>query len=50
MNLVADEGVDGHIVAQLRQDGHDVLYIAEMEPSISDDMALSRANAEGHSC
>jgi predicted nuclease of predicted toxin-antitoxin system len=47
MNLVADEGVDGHIVAQLRQDGHDVLYIAEMEPSISDDMVLSRANAEG---
>ncbi len=45
MNFVADEGVDSHIVAQLRQDGHDVLYIAEMEPSISDDMVLSRANA-----
>ena len=38
--------MDGHIVAQLRQDGHDVLYIAEMEPSISDDMVLSRANAQ----
>jgi predicted nuclease of predicted toxin-antitoxin system len=47
VNLVADEGVDGHIVAQLRQDGHDVLYIAEMEPSISDDAVLSRANAQG---
>lgn len=47
MNLVADEGVDRHIVAQLRQDGHDVLYIAEMEPSISDDNVLSHANAQG---
>ncbi|MDH3600690.1 MAG: DUF5615 family PIN-like protein [Candidatus Tectomicrobia bacterium] len=47
MNLVADEGVDGHMVARLRQDGHDVLYIAEMEPSLSDDMVLSRANAQG---
>ncbi len=47
MNLVADEGVDGHIVARLRQDGHDVLYIAEMEPSISDDIVLSHANARG---
>ena len=47
MNLVADEGVDGHIVGQLRQDGHDVLYIAEMEPSISDEMVLSRANTQG---
>jgi predicted nuclease of predicted toxin-antitoxin system len=47
MKLVADEGVDGHIVARLRQDGHDVLYIAEKEPSISDDIVLSHANAQG---
>jgi predicted nuclease of predicted toxin-antitoxin system len=47
VNLVADEGVERHIVAQLRQDGHDVLYIAEMEPSISDDRVLNRANAQG---
>jgi predicted nuclease of predicted toxin-antitoxin system len=47
MNLVADEGVDGHIVARLRQDGYDVLYIAEMEPNISDDMVLSHANTQG---
>lgn len=46
MNLVADEGVDGHIIARLRQDGHDVLYIAEIEPSISDDIVLSHANAQ----
>ena len=47
MNLVADEGVDSRIVTQLRQDGHSVLYIAEMAPSISDHVVLNRANAEG---
>lgn len=46
MNLVADEGVDGHIIARLRQDGHDMLDIAEIEPSISDDIVLSHANAQ----
>ena len=45
MNLLADEGVDRQIVERLRQDGHDVLYIAEMTPGISDDAILSRANA-----
>ncbi|MBI5801668.1 MAG: DUF5615 family PIN-like protein [Verrucomicrobia bacterium] len=45
MNLLADEGVDAPIVARLRQDGHEVLYIAELEPGIPDDVVLSRANA-----
>jgi predicted nuclease of predicted toxin-antitoxin system len=44
MKLVADEGVDRQIVEQLRADGHDVLYVAEMESGISDDMVLQRAN------
>jgi predicted nuclease of predicted toxin-antitoxin system len=44
MNLLADEGVDRQIVERLRLDGHAVLYIAEMEPSISDDIVLDRAN------
>ncbi len=44
MNLLADESVDGPIVEQLRQDGHDVLYVAEMEPSIPDEVVLQRAN------
>ncbi|MDP9316670.1 MAG: DUF5615 family PIN-like protein [Chloroflexota bacterium] len=44
MNLLADEGVDRPIVERLRQDGHAVLYVAEMEPSIDDDIVLSRAN------
>jgi predicted nuclease of predicted toxin-antitoxin system len=44
MNLLADEGVDRHLVDQLRTDGHDVLYVAEMEPGISDDEVLQCAN------
>ncbi len=44
MNLIADESVDRQIVARLRQDGHDVLYIAEVEPSIPDDAVFDRAN------
>ncbi len=44
MNLLADESVERQIVGRLRQDGHDVLYVAEMEPGISDDIVLDRAN------
>jgi predicted nuclease of predicted toxin-antitoxin system len=44
MNFLADEGVDRHIVERLRQSNYDVLYIAEIEPSISDEEVLNRAN------
>ena len=44
MNLLADEGVERQIVERLRRDGHTVLYIAEMEPSIPDSVVLERAN------
>jgi len=44
MNLLADGSVDRQIVERLRQDGHDVLYIAEIEPSISDNVVFDRAN------
>ena len=44
MNLLADESVDKPIVDRLRQDGHTVLYIAELAPSIDDDAVLHRAN------
>ena len=37
MKIVADEGVDGPIVARLRQDGHEVDYVAQIEPGMSDD-------------
>ncbi len=45
MNLVADENIDRQIVDRLRQDGHQVFSIAELEPSISDDAVLLRANS-----
>jgi predicted nuclease of predicted toxin-antitoxin system len=45
VNLVADEGVDRAVVERLRQDGHDVLYIAELSPGILDEEVLSYANA-----
>ncbi len=40
MNILVDECVDQQIVARLRSDGHDVLYIAEMDPGIDDDEVL----------
>jgi predicted nuclease of predicted toxin-antitoxin system len=44
MNLLADESVDGPIVEQLRQDGNDVLYVAEFDSGITDTEVLDRAN------
>ena len=44
MNLLADEGVDRQIVALLRQDGHDVLYVAELEPGVDDNRVFDEAN------
>ena len=44
MNLLADESVDRQIVERLRLDGHKVLYIAEIEPSISDNAVFDHAN------
>ena len=46
MNLLADESVDGPIVDHLRQDGHHVWYVAEMEPGVSDEDVLELANKE----
>jgi len=40
MNLVADESIDRQIVDRLRQDGHVIHYVAEMEPGVSDDIVL----------
>ena len=46
MNLLADESVDRQIVDRLRQDGHALRYIAEMEPGIADHTVLDLANRE----
>lgn len=45
MNLLVDESVDRQIVDRLRLEGHDVIYIAEIEPSITDSAVFDRANA-----
>ena len=46
MNLLADESIDAPIVERLRFDGHGVLYVAEIRPSIMDDEVIDRANAD----
>ena len=46
MNFLADESVDQPIVERLRHDGHGVLAVVEMEPSISDETVLKRANQQ----
>ena len=45
MNLVADEGVDRAVVERLRHDGHEVVYVAELSPSVTDEEVLRQANA-----
>ncbi|RMG64492.1 MAG: hypothetical protein D6715_09675 [Calditrichaeota bacterium] len=46
MKILADEGVDLPIVERLRQSGHRVWYVAEMEPGIPDNVVLDLANRE----
>lgn len=47
MKLLADESVDRPVVERLRQEGHDVVYVAELSPSIPDDEVLQQANDQG---
>ena len=47
MNLLADESVDRSIVERLRSDGHQVEYVAELSPGISDEEVLRQANDRG---
>jgi predicted nuclease of predicted toxin-antitoxin system len=44
MIFFADESLDRQIITRLRQDGHVVLDVTEMDPGISDDKVLSMAN------
>jgi len=46
LKIVADESVDRQIVERLRIDGHHVVYIAEMQAGIADDVVLDVANRE----
>lgn len=47
MRLVGDENVDRQIVERLRQDDHEVWYVAEMDPGINDQDVLDLTNNEG---
>lgn len=47
MKFLADENVDQQIVASLRSSGHDVVYIAELDPGITDEQVLALANGQG---
>jgi predicted nuclease of predicted toxin-antitoxin system len=42
--LLADENIDKSLVTRLREDGHEVLAVAEMKPGIEDDVVLTLAN------
>jgi predicted nuclease of predicted toxin-antitoxin system len=43
VTFLADEGIDRQIVERLRQDGHEVAYVAEMSPGIMDDVVLRQS-------
>jgi predicted nuclease of predicted toxin-antitoxin system len=47
LKFLADENLERQIVKSLRQDGHIIWYVPEMEPGISDDEVLDLANQEG---
>jgi len=47
MNFFADESVDHPIVVRLREDGHNVLAVAEITPSIPDETVFTQANQRG---
>jgi len=40
LRFLADECCDTGLVASLREDGHDVLYVLERKPGVSDDEIL----------
>ena len=46
MKFVADEGVDGAVVQVLRSASHEILYIAEAAPGLTDDEVLELANSQ----
>ena len=46
MRILADESVEGEIVARVRSGGHDVVYVPETSAGIRDNEVLARANAE----
>jgi predicted nuclease of predicted toxin-antitoxin system len=47
LKFVADEGVDSQVIERLRDTGHTVWYLAEMDPGTADKEVLGLANREG---
>ena len=47
VQLLADESVDGAVVAALRQAGYSVTYVAEMAAGVLDSTVLEMANQSG---
>ena len=43
MRIVADESIDKQIVDRLRFNGHDVVFIAELDPGIEDEAVPLRS-------
>jgi len=44
VNFLADESVDRPIVERLRQDGHTVVYVSDLDPGISNGEVFGIAN------
>lgn len=44
MTFLADENVERQIVDRLREEKYEVIYVAEISPSILDDQVLNLAN------
>lgn len=47
MIFLANESVDRQIVDRLRQEGHNIFYVAEMEPGMPDDLVLNLGSQAG---
>ena len=47
MRLLADENIAAPLVLALRGAGHDVVYVAELAPGITDEAVLSLALQQG---
>src|SRR3954470_18309703 len=43
MRILADECMGAHVIRRLRDDGHAVDYIAELAPSVPDEVVLMRS-------
>ena len=46
MRFLADESCDFAVVRALREAGHDVVAVAELEPGVGDDAVIERAVGE----